>query len=505
MLFPVSELLQNKDPILSIKRDTKVRDALSLMVKNDFSQLPIVDENSDLVGIITEQSIISTYFHTTGMVSILDLDVGHCQTKPDIVDKDADIFEVFDLLENTYAIVIVDQDKPIGILTAYDTTHFLRDLSEGLILVEDIEVTLRHYIEALYPNENSLDAALMHAFRAHRQDTTRPAKEYAELSFGDHIQLITTEKNWGKFSKYFEPKEMFLQLMNQVGQIRNQLAHFRGRIEPIQYDALLRARDWLSSRPRPLGALAKEVHREEIQIPKLKRSQGKYEALQKWLEEQKEAGEANLRIGFEEIEEILQDSLPSSARTHRSWWANDYSTHVQSQAWLNSGWLVDDVDLDKGEIVIRQSVSALYPQFFDTMLNQLKQLRPGLTQASKVATQNWLSLGAGRTGFSFAWSLPREGVGGGALRVELYIDVGDKKKNKQFFESLRSHEKEIEAQIGIPLKWEKLEERKACRISALIPFRLATATPEDIQEAQSWGVATMLKFMDVFPAYIKNI
>ena len=424
MLFPVSELLQNKGPVLSIKRDTKVRDALSLMVKNDFSQLPIVDENDDLVGIITEQSIISTYFHTTGMVSILDLDVGHCQTKPNTVDKDVDIFEVFDLLENTYAIIIVGQDKPIGILTAYDTTHFLRDLSEGLILVEDIEVTLRHFIEALYPDDNSLDAALMHAFRAHRQDTTRPAKEYTELSFGDHIQLITTEKNWGKFSKYFEPKEMFLQLMNQVGQIRNQLAHFRGRIEPIQYDALLRARDWLSSRPKPIGARAKEIRKGEIQIPKLKRTQGKYEALQKWLEEQKEAGETNLRIGFDEIEEILQDSLPPSAKTHRSWWDNDYSTHVQSLAWLNSGWLVDDADLDKREVVFRQSVSALYPRFFNTMLELLKEKRPGLT-STRPSTKNWLSLGAGRTGFSFGWSLPREGVGGGALRVELYIDVGD--------------------------------------------------------------------------------
>lgn len=504
MLFPVSELLQNKDPILSIKRDTKVRDALSLMVKNDFSQLPIVDENGDLVGIITEQSIISTYFHTIGMVSILDLDVGHCQTKPNTVYKDVDIFEVFDLLENTYAIIIVDQDKPIGILTAYDTTHFLRDLSEGLILVEDIEVTLRHYIETIFPNENSLDAALMQAFRADRQDTTRPAKEYTELSFGDHIQLITTEKNWGKFSKYFEPKEMFLQLMNQVGQIRNQLAHFRGRMEPIQYDALIRARDWLSSRPKPMGARAKEIRKEEIQLPKLKRIQGKYEALQKWLEEQKEAGETNLRIGFEEIEKILQDSLPPSAKTHRSWWANDYSTHIQSLAWLNSGWLVDDADLDKGEIIFRQSISALYPQFFNTMLELIKERRPGLT-STRASTQNWLSLGAGRTGFSFDWSLPREGSEGGTLRVELYIDVGDKKKNKELFESLKSNRKEIESQIATSLNWQKLEERRASRISASKSFRLASATSIEIQEAHSWGTAMMLKFIDVFQPLLKEL
>jgi CBS domain-containing protein len=505
MLFPVSQLLENKEDILTIPKGTKVREALSLMVENDFSQLPIVDDNGKLVGIATEKSVIGTYFHTTGMVSILDLDVGHCQTKPYTIQKDADIFEVLDLLEDTYAVVIVDHERPIGILTDYDTTHFFRDLSEGLILVEDIEVTLRRYIESTHPDENSLDAALMRAFRTNRQDPTRPAKEYTELSFGDHLQLITTEDNWGKFSSYFEPKEMFLQLMNQVGQIRNQLAHFRGRVEPIQYHALLRARDWLSSRPKLVGTRAKEVHKADIHIPLTTNNKGKYDVLQKWLQEQKEAGETSLRIGFEEIEEILQDSLPSSAKTHRSWWANEYSSHVQAMAWLNSGWLVDDADLEKGEIVFRQSVSALYPQFFNTMLNQLKETRPGLTRASRVSTQNWLALGASRSGFSFTWSLPREGPAGGALRVELYIDVGDQTKNKEFFDALRSHAKEMESQLGMPLNWERLDARKASRISALIPFRLATATPEEIQEAQSWGVTTMLKFIDVFTPYVKGL
>ena len=55
MLFPVSQLLENKEDILTIPKGTKVREALSLMVENDFSQLPIVDDNGKLVGIATEK------------------------------------------------------------------------------------------------------------------------------------------------------------------------------------------------------------------------------------------------------------------------------------------------------------------------------------------------------------------------------------------------------------------------------------------------------------------
>jgi CBS domain-containing protein len=505
MLFPVKQLLQNKEPILMVKRETKVRDALSLMVKNDFSQLPIIDERGNLSGIITEQSIISTYFHTVGAVSIPELGVSHCQTKAFTIQEDSDIFEALDILKNVYSIVIVDHNKPIGILTAHDTTHFFRDISEGLILVEDIEVTLRQYIESVFPDTRSRDAALHRAFRADKLDPTRPAKEYDELSFRDHVQLIITDHNWDKFSQYLEPKDMFIQLMTQVGQIRNQLAHFRGRIEPIQHNALIRSRDWLSSRPKPIGAGSKEIQIKDIQTDKSLPGESKYYALQKWLQVQKEEGETFLKLTFEEIEKILHEPLPDSARSHRSWWANDYSTHVQAVAWLTAGWLVDIAILDKGDVYFRTSVSALYPPFYKTMLDMLKAKRAGLTQVSKVSLDNWLYVASVRTGFSFNWVLPREGVEGKTLRVELYIDVGDKTKNKEAFDDLKRSEKDIESQIGISLNWDKLDTKRASRISSTIPFKLATASPEEIQEAQSWGVDTMLKFIDVFTPYVKAL
>jgi hypothetical protein len=167
--------------------------------------------------------------------------------------------------------------------------------------------------------------------------------------------------------------------------------------------------------------------------------------------------------------------------------------------------LVAVVALDKGDVYFRTTISALYPQFFKTMLEQLKEKRPGATQVNKVSTDNWLYIAAIKTGFSFNWVLPREGVGGRVLRVELYIDVGYQEPNKQAFESLKKSEKEIESQLGISLNWEKLDAKRASRISAAIPFKLATATLEEIKEAQLWGVDTMLKFIDVFTPFVKGL
>lgn len=51
------------------------------------------------------------------------------------------------------------------------------------------------------------------------------------------------------------------------------------------------------------------------------------------------------------------------------------------------------------------------------------------------------------------------------MRVELYIDSGDKVKNEQLFDCLLQCKQEIEAALGIEPQWERLDSRRACRIA----------------------------------------
>lgn len=51
--------------------------------------------------------------------------------------------------------------------------------------------------------------------------------------------------------------------------------------------------------------------------------------------------------------------------------------------------------------------------------------------------------------------------------AELYIDTGESDDNKQIFESLSEKKVKIEKAFGGALRWEPLEERRACRIRYL--------------------------------------
>jgi len=50
-------------------------------------------------------------------------------------------------------------------------------------------------------------------------------------------------------------------------------------------------------------------------------------------------------------------------------------------------------------------------------------------------------------------------------RVDLYINSGDKAKNKAIYDSLYAHKDQIQKAFGDELKWERLDGKDACRIS----------------------------------------
>lgn len=76
---------------------------------------------------------------------------------------------------------------------------------------------------------------------------------------------------------------------------------------------------------------------------------GKYYPLYEYMSQQ--ADSDLIELSFEEIEEILRKSLPTTAKMTRAWWAN--SKTPQAQMWQEAGWLVDAVDFDQQFVVFR--------------------------------------------------------------------------------------------------------------------------------------------------------
>jgi hypothetical protein len=51
------------------------------------------------------------------------------------------------------------------------------------------------------------------------------------------------------------------------------------------------------------------------------------------------------------------------------------------------------------------------------------------------------------------------------MRVELYLDCGNKDQNKKLFDELYARREKIEAVAGERLQWERRDEDRACRVA----------------------------------------
>lgn len=101
-------------------------------------------------------------------------------------------------------------------------------------------------------------------------------------------------------------------------------------------------------------------------------------------------------------------------------------------------------------------------EFWEQLLKKAKQ-HTALHAAISPGTSNWVSAGAGISGIDFSYVILMNNA-----RIELYIDRGDAKQNKRIFDQLLARKEQIEAEFGGALHWERLDNRRASRISYLL-------------------------------------
>ena len=112
----------------------------------------------------------------------------------------------------------------------------------------------------------------------------------------------------------------------------------------------------------------------------------------------------------------------------------------------------------------RGARAELYEAFWTRYLGRLALEHPTWSNARKPSYQNWMDFPSPIRGTRLNPSFAQ----GDRLRHELYIDTGNKDRNRALFDALLSQREHIEAVYGAPLSWEELPNARASRIAAYL-------------------------------------
>jgi len=473
-----------------------------LNVLRDTPAVLIVDGEGILVDIVTSYDT-TEYFRRRAedMMLIEDIE-GALRDHIEASFTDASSDEVDETALSTAIQDVTDRNKALR-------AHFCQALKRYLILRDG--------------KPSNLKGTWVDEAFAHLVDEI-PAKTLSALTFSDYIELLLHKECKEYYTRIFDLEAKAIRkLLDSVRRTRNDLAHFRGEISASQREKLRFCADWLerhqpsipvswpayeTETSRELLAVGErstsyQVREEDIgQVVPLEEALGpgdsRYARLAIWLQGLP-ARRDRVELTFKEIEEIVGSELPSSARRHSSWWANDSVSHAQSREWLDAGWRKAQINMAEQRVtfVRVKSREKAYIAFFSDLQNDLRE-RPSfpLKQISPNG-QSWLTAASlpenGPQSLFFIWSFAR----GKRFRVELYIDTTDQAQNKRVFDELYAKREELGPPIGADLSWERLGERRASRVAVYHSGSIADDESQ-LTELREWAEDMMVQFYETF-------
>jgi hypothetical protein len=227
--------------------------------------------------------------------------------------------------------------------------------------------------------------------------------------------------------------------------------------------------------------------------------ESRYAPLAAWLQNRPPNKDV-VYVKFEQIEELIDGPLPASAYKHRAWWANDSTSHTQSQQWLDVGWRVGEVAMSSQRVrfVRIKGLEGKYIDFFSALLNDLREktqmpLKKASPHGSSYHHLTWLRFEDGPRALIFAFAFAR----GKRCRIELYIETRDKSRNKAIFDQLYAEKADFESALGASLTWERLNENRASRIAWYRPGSIQSSE-EEREALRAWLVEAIPAFYEVF-------
>jgi CBS domain-containing protein len=203
----------NKSP-LSVKPDASLKEAVTMMMANDFSQLPVMTNERETKGVVSWLSI--------GTRTILDSNRNYVREVMDIhheIRADASMFQAIPIIvQHGYVLVRGADNKITGIVTASDLSLQFQQVAEPFLLLSEIENHVRSLLSSKF------DAADLAAVRD-PSDNARKIDDVSDLTFGEYLRLLENEERWKKLELNLDRK-VFCQHLDQVRVIRNDVMHF---------------------------------------------------------------------------------------------------------------------------------------------------------------------------------------------------------------------------------------------------------------------------------------
>lgn len=199
---------------VAVAPDTSVAEAVTIMMKQDFSQLPVISGERTVKGLISWKSLGKRLAMSKKCSAVRE-----AMEPVHIIDLDTSLFEAVALIAKHDSVLVRDEaGRVCGIMTAYDVSHTFAELGEPFLLLGEIENLVRDMMDGRFTKEDLEKGR-------DPLDGTRPILRVSDLNFGGYVRILQDSSSWEKVRTNLD-RGTFISYLERVREIRNETMHF---------------------------------------------------------------------------------------------------------------------------------------------------------------------------------------------------------------------------------------------------------------------------------------
>jgi predicted transcriptional regulator len=212
--YRIGKLSAANQRLFKVAPNTTLGEAITVMLTNNVSQLPVMTSEREVKGMISWSSIGSRL-----AVDNKSDSVNHYMERHYELSSDVSIFSAIGVIaEHDYVLVRDGAKRISGIVTTSDLSIQFHQLGEPFLLIGEIENHIRLLVAGRFSTTELKEAC-------DPADSEREVADVSDLTFGEYVRLLEEPRHWERLALPLDRKT-FIDQLKKVRDIRNDVMHF---------------------------------------------------------------------------------------------------------------------------------------------------------------------------------------------------------------------------------------------------------------------------------------
>jgi CBS domain-containing protein len=245
----INRIIPENQKLLTIPPETPAREAISLLRRHGYSQVPVV-AGGEVLGVFSHRSFAHKAASCTCQEIVQqkcapgDLAVEECLERFEFARVTEEMRQVFDAMDRDNGVLIGSPEQLQGILTPMDFLRYLYRVASPFVMISEVELALRALIR-LAATQEELEVCANRAL-AQLYGKENVPKTLEAMTFDNYKAIISHGENWPRFEPILGGNRTRVSAkLKQLCDLRNDLFHFKREINLQDHEVLQEHRNWL--------------------------------------------------------------------------------------------------------------------------------------------------------------------------------------------------------------------------------------------------------------------